>query len=477
MLWACVLLPSLALDSTSRGQPAPGRPFALVTGSAQQRRIVAVDAHARAAGLAPGQRLAEAEAICRNLLAVEHDPRATRASLKLLAAWAYRYSSQVLLDPPRAVILEVGKSLRLFGPWAGFATQLRADLVELGFAHRIALAPNPRAARVLAGVADGAVVDSPDALPKALARIPVACTGLPANAVEPLAGMGIHDLGALFALPRAALQRRFGMALVEALDVLLGNRPDTLAAFQPPDCFEARIDLGCEVHHHQALLFPLRRMLGDLAVFVAARDGGVQRFAIRFGHADGTMTALAIGLLAPERAADALFEVAKLRLDQTHLPQPVLELSVHADELPPFAPEARDLLDQRSANALPWPQLRERLRARLGEDAVYGLRVDPDPRPERACVQAVQETGRAGSRIDPPRPHSLRPMWLLSRPIPLRSPTPRVLAGPERLETGWWDDGDIRRDYYMLELPTGQRAWAFAAPGERGPYMLHGWFA
>jgi protein ImuB len=66
---------------------------------------------------------------------------------------------------------------------------------------------------------------------------------------------------------------------------------------------------------------------------------------------------------------------------------------------------------------------------------------------------------------------------LLARPILLRGLPPRILAGPERLETGWWDGGDIRRDYYVVELSTGQRAWVFSPPGEREPFMLHGWFA
>jgi protein ImuB len=52
-----------------------------------------------------------------------------------------------------------------------------------------------------------------------------------------------------------------------------------------------------------------------------------------------------------------------------------------------------------------------------------------------------------------------------------------VLAGPERLETGWWDGEDARRDYYILELATGQRAWAFCPVNEPGVWMLHGWFA
>ena len=61
--------------------------------------------------------------------------------------------------------------------------------------------------------------------------------------------------------------------------------------------------------------------------------------------------------------------------------------------------------------------------------------------------------------------------------MPLRGPEPRILAGPERLETGWWDGGEVCRDYYVVETVQGQRAWAFCAPGEQDGWMLQGWFA
>ena len=120
-----------------------------------------------------------------------------------------------------------------------------------------------------------------------------------------------------------------------------------------------------------------------------------------------------------------------------------------------------------------WPALRERLRARLGSDAVYGLAPVADHRPEH-CFRRVQGVAEPAppSGFDPPRP-----TWLLARPIPLRGPAPRIIAGPERIETGWWDGGDVQRDYYVLETAQGQRAWAFCAPGETTPFMLHGWFA
>ncbi|HBD18655.1 MAG TPA: DNA repair nucleotidyltransferase, partial [Arenimonas sp.] len=110
--------------------------------------------------------------------------------------------------------------------------------------------------------------------------------------------------------------------------------------------------------------------------------------------------------------------------------------------------------------------------ARLGEDAVYQWAPHADPRPERAQRRVRELRGRF--LAPPPLP---RRAWLLERPIPLRGPAPRLLAGPERIESGWWDGDDVRRDYYVAETAAGQRAWVFCAAGERGPFMLHGWFA
>ena len=66
---------------------------------------------------------------------------------------------------------------------------------------------------------------------------------------------------------------------------------------------------------------------------------------------------------------------------------------------------------------------------------------------------------------------------MLPEPRPLTLPVAEVVGGPERLESGWWDGGDLKRDYYVLRLANGQLAWAFSAVGQRGPWMLHGWFA
>jgi len=283
----------------------------------------------------------------------------------------------------------------------------------------------------------------------------------------------LKKLRQVMALPRDGLARRFGPGLLAHLDRLSGDRPDPRLCYRPPDVFEQRIELNYEISHHPALLFPLRRLVNDLAAYLAGRDGGVQRFVIALEHEDHADTDAVVGLLAAERDPARLFDLARTRLERTTIPAPIRALRLIARELPPFIPAGRDLFDDRPAQAMPWPALRERLRARLGEDAVYQLAAHPDPRPEFALRRLPQ-------LLKEPAPVSLppRPTWLLPRPMPLRDNALKILAGPERIESGWWDGGDIRRDYYVVQTSLGQRAWAFRPAGvNEGAWMLHGWFA
>ena len=472
MLWACVLLPQLALDGVLRRLPDPQAPLALVTGPAQLRSLHAVNASAVEAGLHPGMRLTAAHALLRDFAMVEHDPQAEARWQRFLAAWAYRHSSLVSAQWPGCIVLEVRGSFRLLGPWPRIERRLRGELSALGFSHRIALAPTPRAAQVFAGLRDGLALTHGDALATTLDRVPVRRARFPGDDGERLQRMGVRDLRMLRSLPRDSLRRRFGLPLLEHLDRLYGEVDDPLDCYAPPDHFDVRIELGFEVESHMALLFPLRRLVGDLCTFLSMRDGGVQRFVLRLEHESGHSD-VEVGLLSAERDAAMLFEVTRSRLERVRIDRPVVALRLLARELPPFAPASRDLFDTRSQQQLPWPQLRERLRARLGDEAVYGVAPSGDPRPERAWRRVEDDAGRIDrAPVRPPRP-----CWLLPRPIPLRDPRPRIVSGPERLESGRWDGEDARRDYYVIETSQGQRAWAFAPAGEQGGWMLQGWFA
>ncbi|BGE68629.1 MULTISPECIES: Y-family DNA polymerase [Pseudomonas] len=471
MLWACILLPQLAMDSALRQRSNPDAPLALLGGPVQRRQLQAVNPAARALGLKPGQSLIAAQALSRDFATAEYDLAAVERWQAFLAAWAYGFSSQVSLHYPRALLLEVQSSLALFGPWPRFEARLRKELTALGFRHRLCLAPNPVAARVLANSHDGLAIEDETALQRQLSALPLDRLGLSRELAVALGRMGLRHLRQVLELPRAALARRFPAELLLHIDRLCGRSPLALEHYRPPDTFDLRIELNFDVESHQALLFPLRRLSADLAAFLAGRDSGVQRFTLHLEHHGRADSQVTVGLLSAEREAAMLFELTRGRLEQLQLPAPVHAVRLEARELPPFTPQHRELFDERPQQYLGWEQLRERLRARLGDEAVQGLSAVAEHRPERSWRP------HSCDRAQSPAACGLRPGWLLAEPRPLSEALPTVLAGPERIESGWWDGEDIRRDYYLVETRSGQRAWVYREVGSEGPLWLHGWFA
>jgi protein ImuB len=75
-------------------------------------------------------------------------------------------------------------------------------------------------------------------------------------------------------------------------------------------------------------------------------------------------------------------------------------------------------------------------------------------------------------------------LWLLPEPEllstdnghPLHRGKLRFVAGPERLETGWWDEHGIARDYYTAVSPSGAGLWIFRNRGREASWYLHGIF-
>lgn len=469
MLWACLYLPDLAFHAAFDGLDDT-HPRALVDGPVQRRRIVTADAAAREAGVRGGQSLAAARVLCP---ALHVRPRLSAHESRLLeevAVQAYRFSDRVAPAPPQSLLLEVGASLKLFGGWRALQGRLRDSLADLGLDLHLAAAPTAAAAWLLARHQDGLCLPRSAALYSALGQLPLQRCGLPVAQARALGGMGFRHLRELFRLPRPELQRRIGADGMLWLDRLRGQAPETVKAWHPPDRFEHRVEFDFEVHGGSALLFALRRQTAALARHLVARDGGVQHFELVLEHDRDARTRIPVTLARPQRDATMLFDLARTRLERVELPAAVRALHVEARQLPAFHPGERDLFDRVRGDGLDWPDLCQRLAARFGPEALRQLASVAEHRPERAWRTATESDHQAACERRP------RPLWLLRRPCPLRGPI-RVLGGPERLESGWWDGADMRRDYYVVQTGHGQRAWAYRAAGSTEGWMLHGWFA
>lgn len=472
MLWACILLPQLALDDVLRHSVDPAAPVVIAEGPAQRRVVRHANGSAQRAGVRQGQPLAAARALLPEFRCIAYDPEKEMQLRLTLAGWAYGYSSMISLRENDAILVEIGASLTLFGPWPQLERRLRADLAELGVTHRIAVAPTALGACVMAATQDGMAVMRAGPFTHALGHAPLEAARLLSADVVALRAMGIRRLRDVFRLPRSGLAKRFSPDLLDHLDRMRGEAADPLPLHHPAAHFSARMEFDHAIESSETLLFPLRRLLGDFSVYLHGRDSGVQHIDLVLEHDDLPPSLIAIGLQSPQRQASALFEVCRLKVQNTPVPAAIRALGLRARDLPAFVPDAVDLFDDRAGGQLSWPQLADRLRARLGPDSVYQMTATEDPRPEHAWQRTVFT-----KRNDVVPADGTRPMWLFRTPLPLHGIPQHILAGPERIESGWWGGGDVRRDYYVIETRLGQRAWAFQSGGEGSAWMLHGWFA
>jgi protein ImuB len=426
------------------------------------------------------------------------DPGAV--SLERLATSAQRFTPRVSLVAPDGLLLEVKGSLHLFGGTDGLIRALAKECGTVGIEPAIALAPTPLAATVAARVGKPFIVTNKAQLVGRLSSVPLTPLRWPQDVVERLARMGVRTIGQALRLPRAGFARRFGPGHLAELDRLTGRNADLRHHFQPRERFRRRRELTYELENNETLLAALAPLLADLGKFLQERQCGITELECRLRHRHAPPSICVLRLAAPLAEVARLTQLLGERLNALTLPEPVRSCEIRSS-LPVRRVLASNPLWQPGeyggSGGPESPQLIERLRARLGHEAVYGLQTLAGHRPENswglrepAAVNNSRTAGDSGFRLTqavppaPPWPAFRRPLWLLQAPqqleeidgMPRRRGTLRFFGDVERIETGWWDGGDIGRDYYTVFDIYGVQLWIFRERAEPHRWFLHGMF-
>ncbi|MDK9704768.1 MAG: DNA polymerase Y family protein [Sulfuritalea sp.] len=397
-----------------------------------------------------------------------------------LACWAGRFTPHVNLAPD-ALRLEIAGSLRLFGGLPRLLHRVREDLAAMDLPAQLAVAATPLAALWLARAGSDAVCPDLPATRAALAAVPIAALELAPPLARRIEGFGLRRLGDVLALPRASLGARLGKPFVIDLARALGEVADPQIGFVFPEHFEQSLELPAPVEAAPVLLFAARRLIAALAGWLAARNAAVRTIDCLIDHGHGRTTGVPLAFSAPVHAAARIERVLKERLDALSLSAPALALRLCARETEVREDRSHALFDGAGQRHEALAELMDRLAARLGPQAVQGLACHADHRPELASRAGPEKPALKASLPSVPS----RPLWLVEPPEALRELHGRpqragplvLLAGPERIESGWWDGGDARRDYFVA-VDSGQRwLWIFRDPRPPGGWFLHGWFA
>lgn len=347
------------------------------------------------------------------------------------------------------------------------------------FRAQLAVAATPLAALWLARSGDNVIARDLAATRAALAAVPLTALQLAPPLARRIEGFGLRRVGELLALPRASLGARLGKPFVIDLARALGEIPDPQTCFVFPERFEQGLELPAPVDAAPVLLFAARRLIAALAGWLAARNSAVREIEWLIDHGHGRTTPLPLAFSAPVYRTERIERVLKERLDTLSLSASALALRLCARQIAPREARSHALFDGGGQRQEALAELMDRLVARLGPAAVQGLACHADHRPELA---SRSEPGPSAFRLSE---MPSRPLWLVEPPEALREARGRpqcggelaLAAGPERIEAGWWDGGDARRDYFIAIDSAGRWLWIFRDPRPPGGWFLHGIFS
>jgi protein ImuB len=499
MLWIALTFPHLAIEAINRLDAAQDStlvaalPVVVTDGPATRPLLHAVNAAARDAGLHPGMTLASARCMEAALLAIPRAPQKEQQALQQIAVWLAQFTPMVAVHPDvdrAGVVLEVSASLRLFGGIGLLTATIRRGIAAMGYRALFGVAPNALAAELLARATQYQsgvrMCRDPAQLNERLADIPLALFCWPQESQRALSALGLTRVKDLTAQPRDGMRKRFGEACLNDLDRALGRAPDPRTPIVLPTRFESSIDFLFEIADSERLMVPIHNLLTALEGFLRARAAGVTQIHITLKHSREVATALDFATRAPVRDAAHWLRLIRERFDATSLEEAVMALCLRAENPEPYIEESESFLPQHGAQAATFQHrkidtLLDRLASRLGEASVYRIAVCDDHRPEVAWRRGMEKNAAAS----PSPPRSARPTWLLREPRSLTvlhgAPQfhgPLTLrAGPERIETGWWDGRAVARDYFIAENPQHEVCWIFRDYRQAKRWFLHGFFS
>ena len=433
-------------------------------------------------------------------IAIAPEPWRPEWQAPLVAAAATLTPTMVWRE--RVLLLDIEASLQWLGGIRGLKRQTQREIAAVVADGYIVMARTALGAWLLAleGSPQPAgwrwrYALSAQRLSQRLDRVAMTCLPQTQPYRDWFAHLGCHVLGQLRALDRSELQARTSRELLNALDQAYGQAVFTYQPLTLPVQFHQRHELPRLIQDTAALEPYIKRLLDALCIWLKANHLAVSRLECRLHHRDRqrahqpTVITLSIAQASDEHAL--LWRWFSVRLDRMTLPAQVSDIAMLTRTLCARQERNLRLFDDDTQTNSSVSQTLDLLRARLGQASVRQAQPKADHRTEVANTWlASGDTATAPASADA---NSLTqtdwgthcPAWLLPEPKALstRQDQPqlqgplRLLQGPWRVETGWWDQQLVARDYFVASDTSARRYWIYRERDQtRARWFLHGLF-
>jgi protein ImuB len=435
---------------------------------------------ALALGLHPGMPLTQARAMVPGLDIREADPIGEAADLDRLARHAARHWTPLVMTVPgEGLWLDITAGAHLFGGERMFARRVLRFCSRLGLTARIAIAATPAAALALARCSsERLTLCLPGREAEEIAALPLSALRIDTVTVETARRLGIETIGALAAMPRAPLVRRFGSEIVARLDELSGSRAQPIDLVVPRSSPRAGRRFAEPIMTAEAIGGVLAELVGELTAALGRDHLGARTISLTLTRIDAARQCIEIGFARPSRDADHILRLLRPKIETIEPGFGIEAMTLVAERFDPLAPQA---IPSELSGEPPAPDLApliDTLAGRLGDGSLFRVSALESDVPERS----IRRVSPLAEPQDWPRRWP-RPARLLVPPervekvmaeLPDQAPIRflwrgrmhrvRRADGPERIYGEWWKksgEADAVRDYFQVEDEAGARFWLY----------------
>lgn len=476
LTWLYLHFPSLQLDAIQAQKTAEqnddSHQTPLIVLDPKQNQVCQLNQSAFEQGIRLNMGMATAASLCADLSLVAYQPHIDETRLKELAQWLYQHIADIVICPPKGLALKVSNMLSLYGSFEHYWQQVVSVLIQQQVTFSAALAHNIDAAQLLAKSGQCPLSHDPNEVSRQLECLLVEQLPLAATHVEQLHRIGIKTLGQLLAIDRRSLGKRFGLEVLSTIEAIKRKQQRPVVFYQPPEHYSQYLELFHEVAQAQVLLFPLKRMVKHMSLFLQKRDQEIAELTLTLHHRDKQLhpdTSIIIGSSGGEYRFDQWMTLIGLKVERLNLAAPVVGLTISSGQMLDKQCHNTELLTS-SNSKMSNNQLISRLQAKVGKAHICAMTLQADHRPEFA----FDYTSELKPQTPEPQPlPGPRPLILLPEAKPVTQKY-QLLHGPERIRSAWWSDNAVYRDYFIARDPHGAICWLYNEPG--GSWFLQGYF-
>lgn len=463
MHWMYLYFYQLQLDGLSLPDSQNTRAIAIYDNALNA--IVQCNDVATSQGIKQGMGLATASAMCSSLHLIAYDANAEKHRLEAVANALYMVVSDIVICTHNAMAIKLDNMLTYYDGLEPLLATLARQLQAQQLHYHYATAWSIEAAQVLALSGLNKVSMNQQTIKAWLADRPIALCQLTAKQQTSLHRVGIRKVGDILKISTQEISKRFPNTLIHYLTALKGEVYPKVVYYHPRETFFSPVELPFELDKTTLLMPWFTQLLNELETYLVLRNKLTNSLVLQLFGRDNEETTIPLNSIQHINRANDWLSLLTLKCEAITLSEPIRRITLSCDVLVDITEQKTDFFSQRQ-HQFAHLQLIGHLQAKLGVSNVIQPLPANEHQPEK---QTTSTPANPSSMVYAP----YAPCLLTLNPPPLAQES-RIIYGPRRLQTAWWDT-PIFRDYFVAQDELGQYLWIYRDKQKR--WFLQGWYS